>query len=84
MDFESSVEKLDKYFKRLSKGKAQKIKPSHVEKVIRKLAKKEDILRAEIEDAKKETKIERLERKLELLHEQQTRARWLLKEISEQ
>ncbi|MDU8928010.1 hypothetical protein RXV86_11495 [Alisedimentitalea sp. MJ-SS2] len=84
MDFENSVEKLDKYFKRLSKGKAQKIKPSHVEKVIGKLAKKEVLLRAEIKDTKKESKIERLERKLGLLHEQQSRARWLLEEISKQ
>jgi len=82
MGIESSVEKLDKYFKRLTKGKAQKIKPSHVEKVIRKLKKKEELLRAEIQEANKGSKIERLTRKLDILREQQNRTRWLLDKIS--
>lgn len=84
MGIESSVEKLDKYFKRLSKGKAQKIKPSHVEKVIHKLEKKEELLLEEIKEADKDSKVERLKRKQDLLREQQDRARWLLKEISKQ
>ena len=81
MDFESSIEKLDKYYERLEKGKAQKIKPSHVEKVIHKLQSKEKSLLAEIADTQKESKIKRLKRKLELLREQQDRARWLQKKI---
>jgi len=82
MDLESSVEKLDKYYKRLNKGKAEKIKPDHVEKVIRKLKAKEELLQVEITETKKDSKIERLKRKLDLLREQQDRARWLLNEIS--
>ncbi len=84
MDVETSLEKLDKYFKRLKKGKAQKIKPSHVEKVIEKLSNKEEMLLAEIADTQKENKIERLERKRVFLREQTERARWLLKEIGGQ
>ena len=81
MDLNASVEKLDKYYKRLNKGKAQKIKPEHVEKVIRKLNAKEELLLAEIKETKKESKIKRLVRKLDLLQEQQNRARWLLDEV---
>ncbi len=81
MDFKSSIEKLDKYYGRLKKGKAQKIKPSHVEKVIHKLEAKEKSLLAEIADTQKDSKIKRLKRKLKLLHEQQDRARWLQNKI---
>ena len=81
MDYKSSIEKLDKYYGRLEKGKAQKIKPSHVEKVIRKLEGKEKSLLAEIADTQKDSKIKRLERKLELLRAQQDRARWLQEKI---
>lgn len=81
MEFESAVEKLDKYFKRLEKGKAQKIKPTHVEKVIRKLEAKALILRAELDETDKASKKQRLERKLEMVGEQQERARWLATKI---
>ena len=79
MDFKSSIETLDKYYGRLEKGKAKKIKPSHVEKVISKLQSKGKSLLAEIADTQKDSKIKRLKRKLELLREQQERARWLQK-----
>ena len=82
MNLENSIEKLDKYYKRLNKGKAQKITPSHVEKVIRKLKTKEEALLAEIGEATKDSKIKRLNRKLKLLREQQDRAVWLLDKIS--
>jgi len=77
MGLESTVEKLDKYYKRLKKGKAYKIKPTHVERVIHKLEAKARILQAELAETDKETKKQRLERKLELVREQQGRARWL-------
>jgi len=82
MGLESTVEKLDKYFKRLEKGKAQKIKPSHVDKAISKLRSKEKLLLAEIEEAEKASKITRLKRKLKMVREQQERARWLKGKIS--
>lgn len=82
MGIESSIEKLDKYYKRLGKGKAEKIKPSHVEKVIQKLQAKEKLLLEEIEEASKDSKKARLNRKLALVREQQGRARWLLDKIS--
>jgi hypothetical protein len=82
MGLESAVEKLDKYFKRLDTGKAQKIKPQSVEKVIRKLEAKADLLRSEHAQTDKGTKKHRLERKLDLVREQQDRARWLLEKIS--
>lgn len=82
MGIESKVEKLDKYYKRLDKGKAEKIKPSHVEKVIRKLQVKEQLLQEELEETTKEDKKTRLRRKIALVREQQDRARWLLDKIS--
>ncbi|MDQ2090939.1 hypothetical protein [Marimonas arenosa] len=81
MGLESAVEKLDKYFKRLEKGKAQKIKPSHVEKVIGKLEAKAALLQTEISETEKESKKQRLERKLQMVREQQERARWLAEKI---
>ncbi len=81
MELESAVEKLDKYFKRLKKGKAQKIKPVHVEKIIRKLETKEQLLQAELAETERESKRHRLEQKLKMVREQQDRARWLQKEI---
>lgn len=83
MGLESSVEKLDKYFDRLKKGKAKKIKPSHLEKVARKLKAKEDSLLAELAEATKESKQDRLQFKLSLIREQQERAKWLEEQLKE-
>ena len=83
MGLENSIEKLDKYFDRLSKGKAKKIKPEHLEKIVRKLMAKEKILLSEIEETAKESKKSRLKRKLSLVHEQQERANWLRDKISD-
>ncbi len=84
MGLGSTVEKLDKYFQRLEQGKAQKIKPSHVDKVINKLKSKEKLLLEEIEDTEKASKIDRLQRKLEMVREQQERALWLKEKIGAQ
>ncbi len=83
MGFKSSVEKLDKYYKRLDEGKAQKITASHVERVIRKLEAKEKLLLEEISESEKDSKTERLEGKLETVRGQLERGRWLLEEVSE-
>ena len=74
-------EKLDSYFRRLDDGKAAKIKPSHVEKVIAKLRSKQALLKIEISDSVKPSKKERLERKLSITVDQIKRAEWLLDKI---
>ena len=74
-------EKLDKYFSRLENGKAARIKPSHVEKVIAKLRAKQALLKTEIRDSEKPSKKERLESKLVTVHRQIERAEWLLDQV---
>ena len=76
-------EKLDDYFSRLEGGKAKKIKPKHVEKVIAKLHTKEGLLREELRDAKKASKRERLKNKLATAREQIERAEWLLEKVGD-
>ncbi|MGA9253485.1 MAG: hypothetical protein WBV78_20960 [Roseobacter sp.] len=74
-------EKLDKYFGRLDDGKAVKIKPAHVEKVIAKLRAKQSILQQEIDTATKPSQKERLKRKLSVAEDQIERAEWLMEKI---
>ncbi|WP_300514262.1 hypothetical protein [Aliiroseovarius sp.] len=81
MGLESATGKLDKYFQRLKMGKARKIKPSHVDKIVGKLEAKAQSLQADLADTEKPEKKQRLEGKLKLVREQQERARWLLSEI---
>ena len=76
------AEKLDNYFERLEDGKAKKIKPDHVLKVISKLEKKVEKLNDEIEVTEKETKKERLKRKVLIAREHIKRAEWLLEKIT--
>lgn len=83
MTLSKHVEKLDKYYKRLDTGKAQKIKPEHVEKVIRKLKLKEEQLLEEERETQKPSKKERLRRKAEIVLEQKKRAEWLLEQVGE-
>ncbi|NNL17518.1 MAG: hypothetical protein HKP37_02140, partial [Boseongicola sp.] len=73
MGLEHAIEKLDKYFKRLEKGKARKIKPDHVEKVLRKLEARERELQNDLENTQKTDKKRRLTKKLELVREQKRR-----------
>ncbi|WP_424940747.1 hypothetical protein [Aliiroseovarius sp. S253] len=84
MGLESMIEKLDKYYDRLEKGKTRKIKPDHVSKVIRKLDTKAGQLEAEISETEKPDKKLRLERKLALVRKQQERASWLQSNIDVQ
>lgn len=83
MGLENAIEKLDKYFKRLEGGKAKKIKPRHVEKMLRKLEVKAADLKVERDEASKESKQISLQRKLDLTLEQHERARWLLEQIGD-
>lgn len=82
MALESMIEKLDKYYARLEKGKTQKIKPDHVSKVVKKLEAKAEKLQAEIAETDKPDKKRRLELKLGLVREQQERASWLQRSIA--
>ncbi|AXI41038.1 hypothetical protein [Sulfitobacter sp. SK011] len=81
MGLEKIGEKLDRYFNRLEQGKAAKIKPNHVEKVISKLRAKQKLLQEELGSAEKPSKKTRLESKLATVSEQIERAEWLLEKI---
>ena len=81
MGLGKSIEKLDEYYSRLNEGKAQKIKPSHVKKVIEKLKVKEKSLKSDLTSTENESKKQRLERKLSTVAELIQRANWLLEKI---
>jgi len=75
-------EKLNTYFDRLKRGKASKIKPSHVEKAIAKLKAKQALLNEELAEAVKPSKRERLRKKLGTVQAQIERGEWLLAQIN--
>ena len=81
MKLKHSIEKLDAYLERLENGKAQKIDPDHVDKVIRKLTRKREEVMADLSEATKPSKKERLVQKCATLDAQIERARWLLDQI---
>lgn len=83
MGLEQSTEKLDKYYKRLETGKAEKIKPEHVRKVIGKLKAKEAKLLADMAETTKDDKKARIDRKLATARELVKRAEWLLEKIGQ-
>ncbi len=83
MALAKSIEKLKKYYARLEAGKAKKIKPSHVERVMEKLSVRERNLLEDITAAKKPSKKKRLQQKLEETRKQIDRARWLKDRISQ-
>ncbi|WP_343211935.1 hypothetical protein QEZ52_20810 (plasmid) [Aliisedimentitalea scapharcae] len=83
MGLEDTIQKLDKYLKRLKKGKTKKIKPAHLEKIKRKLTTKQDMLKTELAETTKPSKRERLEGKLQIVQEQLGRAHWLSQQLSE-
>jgi hypothetical protein len=74
--------KVAEYYERLEQGKASKIKPNHVEQVLKKLRAKEAELQAEIETVDSDDKKARLERKLGIAQEHIARAEYLLTELS--
>ena len=82
MGMKKLAEKVDEYNERLVSGKASKIKPSHVEKVLDKLRKKSAELEDEIAGAKSPEKKARLEKKRAIARAHIERGEWLLKEIS--
>jgi hypothetical protein len=70
------------YNKRLQSGKASKIKPNHLEKILRKLRTKEAELEAEIAHTKDGDSRSRLEKKLRIAREHIARGEWLMGEIN--
>ncbi len=83
MGLKKLAAKMAEYNERLESGKASKIKPDHVKKVLEKLRKKSVELQADIASAHSTDKRARLERKLEVARAQEARAEWLLKELGE-
>ena len=81
MGLKKYADKLDDYFERLTQGKAEKIRASHVDKVIKKLQAKEMQLLDEIGQVTKDTKKARLEHKVVIAREHIRRARLLLEKI---
>ena len=81
MGLKKLAAKVAEYKERLESGKANKIKPGHVEKVLEKLRKKSIELEAEIASAHSFEKRARLEKKLKVARSQEERAEWLLKEL---
>ncbi len=82
MPASQAFENLKSYLDRLKRGKADKIKPSHVKKVLEKLEKREKELRKQRKETKKESKKKRLKHKIAVNRKQAERARWLLKKLS--
>jgi septal ring factor EnvC (AmiA/AmiB activator) len=73
--------KIAEYNKRLKQGKVSKIKPDHVEKVLKKLKKKSDDLGNEISQTKRTDKKARLKKKLDIANQYIERAEYLLREV---
>lgn len=81
MGLKKLAAKMEDYNERLESGKASKIKPRDVEKVLQKLRSKSTDLEAEIASTASADKKARLEGKLQIAHAQIERAEWLLKEL---
>ncbi len=81
MGLKKLAAKLADYRERLERGKASKINPSHVKKVLEKLQKKLASLNEEVASTEKPDRKARLNRKLNITREQIKHAEWLLKEI---
>ena len=82
MGVKKLAEKVEEYNARLESGKASKIKPGHVEKVLQKLRVKAAELEAEIAAAPSADKKARLEGKHAIARTHIARAEWLLKELA--
>ncbi|MBF9059367.1 hypothetical protein HKCCSP123_09240 [Rhodobacterales bacterium HKCCSP123] len=81
MGLKKLADKVVDYNERLEQGKAKKIKPAHVRKVLEKLRKNTVRLEAEIAAEDRSEKKARLKRKLRTARELVERAEWLLDQI---
>lgn len=81
MGLKKLAAKVAEYKERLDSGKASKIKPGDIEKVLTKLRNKSTELETEIASAHSAEKRARLGKKLKVARSQEERAEWLLKEL---
>jgi hypothetical protein len=81
MGLKKLAAKVADYNERLESGKASKIKPHHVDEVLRKLRAKSTKLEVEISAARSPDKRARLEDKLQIARAHIERGEWLLKEL---
>ncbi|WP_204115415.1 hypothetical protein [Shimia biformata] len=81
MGLKKNTEKLDRYYARLDRDEVDRIKPAHVEEVIRRLLHREEKLLSELDSATKPDKRDRLAAKLKVVREQIDRGNWLLDEV---
>jgi len=81
MPIKETAEKLERYQERLRTGKAEKIRPKHVEKILEKLTSKETEITAELTETTKQGKRDRLEHKLATVRELIEKARWLASQV---
>ena len=81
MPIKETAEKLEKYQERLRTGKAEKIRPKHVERILNKLTSKEIEITAELAETTKHSKQDRLEHKLATVRELIEKARWLASQV---
>lgn len=81
MGLKKLAEKVADYNERLERGAVNKIKPSHVRKVLEKLNRKAAELEEDIASAESEEKKARLAVKRDVARQHIERAEWLLKEI---
>ena len=82
MGLKKLAAKVADYNDRLESGKASKIKPDDVNKVLKKLRAKEASLDAKISEARDPDEKARLQQKLAIAREHVSRAEWLLSEIA--
>ena len=82
MGMKKLAAKVDDYNARLESGKASKIKPGHVEKVLEKLRKKSVELEEELAATTSAEKKARLRKKLQIANAHIQRGEWLMSEIS--
>lgn len=81
MSMKETADKLEKYQERLKSGKAEKIRPDHVGKILAKLVAREAELSAEIAETTKHGRRARLEEKRATLRELIDKARWLASQV---
>jgi len=81
MKLSHSIEKLADYYERFRKGKVEKIKLKHVDRVLTKLRSKKASLKEELKDAKNKEKRNRLTSKLSVIQIQIDRGEWLRTQI---
>ncbi len=82
MGLKKLAAKVADYNERVENGKASKIKPDDVKKVLKKLQGKKASLEVKISEASNLDEKARLRRKQEIAQEHIERAEWLLSEIS--